>query len=76
MQKKSFEGLGGQLSRTQMKAITAGKPLPEPNPEDPGCSNCHCDGGATPLPANDGPDGGICYCPDGTRISGASWYCN
>ena len=58
--------MSGQLSRSQMKAITGGRPYP--GDDDANCSACTCEGGARALPANDGPGGGICYCPDDSRI--------
>jgi|GEM_PF-3266178 len=67
MKKKSFDGLSGQLSRTQMKAITAGRPVPEPG--DPGCGSCTCSGGARALYYGGDPNGPHCWCPDGSSIS-------
>lgn len=60
MKTKSFEGLKGQLSRTQMKAITAGRPY---DPNDPGCGSlCRCSDGTRAQ-----FDGGShCFCVTGS----------
>lgn len=58
MKKKSFDGLSGQLSRTQMKSITAGKPFPDLN-----CAEeCICNSGTSYL------KNGSCYCDSGYSL--------
>lgn len=59
MKKKSFNGLSGQLSRTQMKAITAGRPAP---PIEDCTARCTCNG--EPALQSDQ----YCYCPTGSNI--------
>lgn len=65
MKKKSFEGLSGQLSRTQMKSITAGKPLP---PYADCTVDCSC--GDEPVKQV----GQYCYCPSGLNILCTYYY--
>jgi hypothetical protein len=58
MKKKSFEAMGGQhqLSRTQMKSVTAGLRI-----QDPAC-DCQCNSGSPYM------QDGSCVCPGGYAI--------
>ena len=75
---KHFAGAGNQLSRAKMKSIVGGRPFPGGDDPKP-CPGCLCEGGATALysPAygGSGCSGPVCYCPDDSRIYGASCPC-